>query len=100
MNGVDMRTLGLALVIASLLLGSGGVAYRTQAGEANEQFGLTLAEPEAAPEPLYCEEPPTTRMRLPRRTSGKHVINLSNRGHNYRSGPAKPADSLPASARN
>ncbi len=92
-----MRTLGLTLVVASLVLGSGGVAYRTHAGEGQEQVGMTLLETGQE----SCELPQRMRLRLPNRASAKRMINLSNRGMNYRGLAQQPMrpDAPPASPR-
>ena len=96
MTSVDMRILGLALVVASLVLGGGGVAYRSHAGE---QFGMTRIDD--APQLRACGAPKLMRplrMQVPSRASGRRVINLSTRGYNYLSGSAEPTPPLPASA--
>ena len=99
MTCVNMRILGSLLVIVSLVLGGGGVAYRLQAGEAHAQFGMTLVD-QAPPTKSSCAARKSLRIQLPRRESNGRAVNLSTRGHNYRDGAETPTSSLPASARN
>ena len=99
MTSVNMRILGSVLVIVSLVLGGGGVAYRSQAGEAHAQFGMTLVD-QAPPTKPSCLARTSLRVQLPRRAANRRVVNLSTRGYNYRGGEATATNSLPASARN
>lgn len=99
MTSETMRILGSVLVMVSLVLGGGGVAYRSLAGEAHAQFGMTLVD-QAPPAKSSCAAPRSLHLRLPRRASNRRVVNLSTRGYNYRDGTATPENSPPAGARN
>ncbi len=86
-----MRALGLLLVAGSLVLGGGGVAYRSHASSAfgeHEQFGMT---PIHGPDPelaTACRAPQPLEIRLPKRAR-RRVVSLTNRGYNYRGGLAE-----------
>jgi len=104
-----MQWFGMLLVVASLVLGSGGVAYRSHASSVvggHEQFGMTPAQglgtPATAPvvRAAACPAPQPLEIRLPKRAR-RHVVSLTNRGYNYRGGladlsrtqpPASPRD--------
>ena len=98
MTPVNMRILGSVLVIVSLALGGGGVAFRSQAGEAHAQFGMTLID-QAPATRASCVARKALRVQLPRRASNRRVVHLSTRGYNYRDGAATPTSSFPASKR-
>lgn len=99
-----MRTLGFTLLIASVLLGSGGVAVRSQAdgpaeaaapasgGECSAgTAGAAAARSEVRASPL-----------APAAAGAKQVIILNTRGHNYRrpgDPPVTPVEVLPAAPR-
>lgn len=93
-----MRILGLTCVVLSLVLGGGGVAYRSQAGEPADQFGMSQAEP-AREDPGHCALPEKLRLKLPRRASASPTVNLSNRGMNYGGLPQRRPSAPPASPR-
>ena len=97
MTLVNMRILGSVLVIVSLALGGGGVAYRLQAGEVHAQFGMTLID--QAPATRACVARKPLRVKLQRRASNRRVVHLSTRGYNYRDGAGTPTSSFPASKR-
>jgi hypothetical protein len=92
MTRVDMRILGLGLIIASLVLGAGGVGYTS---ESRAQFGMTRID-----EGGSCEAPTSrARLKLPRIKAHQRVLSLSNRGHNYGGMAQKQKPQVPASAR-
>ena len=96
----EMRLLGPALIVASLVLGSGGVALRShaaslQALDANDQFGMTLIRRQQT----SCEAGSPARLDLPRRVGNRRIVSLDTRGYNY-SNRARPLRQVPASAAN
>ena len=105
-----MRALGLLLVAGSLVLGSGGVAYRSHAGNAlgdHEQFGMTsIRSPHGGLDgarAVACPAPAPLEIRLAKRTQ-RRVVSLTNRGHNYGGGlaelsrPQPPASAQPSAS--
>jgi len=116
-----MRSLGFALIVASLVVSTGGVAVRGHAGTApndpraqaphvpGPQFGMTpidggVESVPAAPapgQPGACQprESAPVRIALPRSLQDRRVLPLSNRGHNYRGGLAELSAPIPAAPR-
>ncbi len=98
-----MRVLGLLLVVGSLALGGGGVAYRSHASSAvseHAQFGMTPIQGPSQARAAACLAPQPVEIRLPKRAR-RRVVSLRNRGYNYRGGlgelsrpqpPASPRD--------
>jgi hypothetical protein len=93
-----MRVLGSALIIASLVLGSGGIAFRL-AGDARASESAASETSETAPqstprhEDQVCvpREPARLRIDLSRlsdREGGEEVVPLNTRGYNYAPGTA------------
>jgi len=97
-----MRAFGMLLVVASLVLGSGGVAYRSHASSAlgeHEQFGMTPIQAPEASRAVACPAPKPLEIRMPKRAQ-RRVVSLTNRGYNYRGGLAELSrTSPPASPR-
>jgi hypothetical protein len=116
-----MRSLGFALIVASLVVSTGGVAVRGHAGTApndpraqapvvsRAQFGMTPVDEgvesvPAAPaltQPAACQplESAPIRIALPTSLRDRRVLPLSNRGHNYRGGLAELSAPIPAAPR-
>jgi len=97
-----MRVLGMVCVAVSLLLGSGGVAYRSQAdvvaplGVSSEsaQIGMTEIRPRSlvAQASTHCPLPPPNRplrIELSSGRSARGIISINTRGYNYQR-PAHP----------
>jgi hypothetical protein len=91
-----MRALGPALVVAALLLSSGGVVYRRPA-QAQAQQGTVQAAPTGEQETCRAQplEPAVRRTRIaPPETTGE-VVSLGTRGFNY----SRPGDPVPTEIR-
>ena len=92
-----MRGLGLVLVAVALLLGSGGVAYRSQAesqlpqtpGSESQQIGMTEIPSELLARQSAKECAPRSapaRIELLARPGASSAIVLNTQGYNYRRG--------------
>jgi hypothetical protein len=91
-----MRVLGLALVTASLLLGTGGVIYRPALAQESR---ARVADPE--PEMCRADSTPlgvelgARRARIAVPAGGGSVVSLGTRGFNY----SRPGDPIPTPVR-
>jgi hypothetical protein len=88
-----MRALGIALVLASLALGTGGVAYRPQAQAQAPSPAPEAAAPDAEQEICRArpEEIQVRRARIAAPQVTRRIVSLGTRGYNY----ARPGDPVP-----
>ena len=91
-----MRRFGIALVLLSLALGTGGV-YADPAGSSARASGNDAGKICRVPEAPV--EIPAELLQLPMRRPGEDFVPLNTRGYNYGASlPGRPGVAPPASA--